>query len=63
MARLKNKVAIVTGAAGGIGSAISQAFAREGASVVGIDVDAQSGERAPRHSARTWPKRTRRGLR
>jgi NAD(P)-dependent dehydrogenase (short-subunit alcohol dehydrogenase family) len=42
MGRLENKVAIVTGAAGGIGSAISQAFAREGAAVICIDIDAQS---------------------
>ena len=39
MGRLQNKVAIITGAAGGIGSAISRAFAAEGAAVLGIDID------------------------
>jgi NAD(P)-dependent dehydrogenase (short-subunit alcohol dehydrogenase family) len=44
MGRLQNKVAIVSGAAGGIGSAISRAFAAEGASVLGVDTDAPSLE-------------------
>ena len=44
MGRLQNKVAIVSGAAGGIGSAISRAFAVEGASVLGVDTDAPSLE-------------------
>lgn len=35
---VKNKVAIVTGAARGIGRAAALAFAREGADVVGIDI-------------------------
>jgi NAD(P)-dependent dehydrogenase (short-subunit alcohol dehydrogenase family) len=36
--RLTNKVAIITGAARGIGRATAIAFAREGATVVGIDI-------------------------
>ena len=40
MNRLKGKVAIVTGAADGIGLAISQAFANEGALVVMCDINA-----------------------
>ena len=34
---MEGKVAVVTGAAGGIGSAVSDAFARAGAVVVGLD--------------------------
>jgi len=39
--RLQNKTAIVTGAAHGIGRAIATFFAREGANVFVIDIDAQ----------------------
>ncbi|MGZ3787897.1 MAG: SDR family oxidoreductase [Bacteriovorax sp.] len=41
---LKNKVAIITGAASGIGAASAMAFAREGASVVVADVQVARGE-------------------
>jgi NAD(P)-dependent dehydrogenase (short-subunit alcohol dehydrogenase family) len=43
MMRLKNKVAIVTGAASGIGRAIAQVFAQEGAKVVVADINDEGG--------------------
>ena len=39
----QNKVALVTGAAGGIGRATALAFAREGAHLVLADRDEQAG--------------------
>lgn len=44
--KLKDKVAIVTGAASGIGRASATTFACEGAKVVLIDIDARRGEEA-----------------
>jgi NAD(P)-dependent dehydrogenase (short-subunit alcohol dehydrogenase family) len=41
---LEGKVALVTGAASGIGRASAGAFAREGARVLACDVDAEGGE-------------------
>jgi NAD(P)-dependent dehydrogenase (short-subunit alcohol dehydrogenase family) len=38
MSRLSGKVCVITGAAGGIGSATASVFEREGAHVVGVDV-------------------------
>jgi NAD(P)-dependent dehydrogenase (short-subunit alcohol dehydrogenase family) len=38
MTRLAGKVCVITGAAGGIGSATAEVFAREGAVVVGVDL-------------------------
>jgi NAD(P)-dependent dehydrogenase (short-subunit alcohol dehydrogenase family) len=40
--RLEGKVCVVTGAAGGIGSATVEAFRREGATVVGVDLHDRS---------------------
>ena len=45
MNRFEGKIAIVTGAAGGIGEAYARALASEGASVVVADVDAERGEK------------------
>ena len=47
MARLRDKVVLVTGAAGGIGRAITAVFAAEGARVVASDLEApEAGEAA-----------------
>ncbi len=43
---LENKVAIVTGAAGGIGLAIARRFVQDGAKVVIADIDDERGEGA-----------------
>lgn len=45
MPKLKNKSALITGGARGIGEAIARCFAREGASVVITDIDAENGAR------------------
>ena len=55
MGRLEGKVAVVTGAADGIGHAIAEGFAREGAHVFLSDIDDKKGQRlrqgAPRRRA------------
>lgn len=59
--RFKDKVVLVTGAAGGIGRATSERFAREGAIVAAVDVNAARLEdlaaklRADRSMARAYP--------
>ena len=44
--RLDGKVAVITGAGGGIGLATARRFAAEGATVVCADVDVEAGEKA-----------------
>lgn len=41
--KLKDKVAIITGGAGGIGSGMARAMAKEGAKIVIVDVNEESG--------------------
>jgi len=43
--RLKDKIAVITGASSGIGQATAELFAQEGAKVVAADIDAQRGEK------------------
>jgi 3alpha(or 20beta)-hydroxysteroid dehydrogenase len=45
MPRLTDKVALITGAAGGQGTAEAELFVREGAAIVLSDIDAAAGER------------------
>lgn len=43
--KLKDKLAIITGGAGGIGYGIARAFVKEGANVVIVDLDQETGEK------------------
>ena len=44
MGRLDGKVAVITGAASGIGRGTALRLAKEGAAVVAVDLNSQGGE-------------------
>ena len=50
---LENHIAVVTGAASGIGHAIAAGYAREGAQVVLLDIDEKAAEQAAEEIRRT----------
>ncbi len=54
MPRLLHKVALVTGAARGIGAAIARAFTAEGAHVIVTDIDEASGRRTAESLGAAW---------
>ena len=49
---LQDKIAVVTGAASGIGRATAQALAEQGAQVIVADIDREHGEALRRRPAR-----------
>ncbi len=60
MNRLLDRVAIITGAGGGIGRGIARRFASEGASVVIADINAEMGQQTAAEisrdfGTRPWP--------
>jgi NAD(P)-dependent dehydrogenase (short-subunit alcohol dehydrogenase family) len=56
--RLDSKVAVITGAAGGIGSKMAALFAAEGAAVVLADIADQTGERVAQEITKAGGKAT-----
>src|SRR6266550_2674693 len=54
--RLKDKVAIITGSASGMGQAAAELFAREGASIIVTDIATDAGEETARKNRDTGNK-------
>lgn len=56
MGKLQDKVAIITGGAGGIGSGMAKAMVKEGATVVIVDVNAETGQAMEKELQEISPK-------
>lgn len=54
MQRLQQRVALVTGAARGLGAAIAEAFVSEGASVIVSDIDEKAGRATAERLGAAW---------
>jgi NAD(P)-dependent dehydrogenase (short-subunit alcohol dehydrogenase family) len=54
--RLQDKVALITGSAGGMGQAAAELFAREGASIIVTDIAEDAGEQTARNIRETGGK-------
>ena len=52
--KLTNKVALITGAASGIGRASAEGMAAEGAAIMCADIDAEGAADRPRYRAEGW---------
>ncbi|TRM10935.1 SDR family oxidoreductase [Lentibacillus cibarius] len=58
MGKLQDKVAIITGGAGGIGQGMATAFVKEGAKVVIVDLDEEAGQKTIEHLQQHQPEST-----
>jgi NAD(P)-dependent dehydrogenase (short-subunit alcohol dehydrogenase family) len=56
MRQFKDRVAVVTGAASGIGLALAERFAAEGMKIVMADIEAEALESARRDGSRSAPR-------
>lgn len=52
--KLEGKVAVVTGAASGMGKAIAQVFAKEGAKVIVADLNIAGAEQVAEEIVKWW---------
>ena len=54
--QLQDKVAIITGGAGGIGAGMGRAMAKEGAIIVAVDLNPETGAKSSKPTTRVLSK-------